>query len=226
MLNFTVKSAAFACAILIASSAQAAPAKDWSQNFTETAVGAFMAGNPAAPNKVVEYMSYTCPHCASFEVSEAPKIKNPYVSSGKASFEIRNLVLNQVDLTLAMLARCGGKGRYFGNHKYLMANQKTILGKASLISAGTQDKLKSQNITAFMIGAYTDMGLKQMVAQRGITDAQARACLADPSALNKIISLSQGGTEKYNLDHTPSFLINGKYVDAHSAAEITSKFVK
>ena len=75
-----------------------------------------------------------------------------------------------------------------------------------------------------MIGAYSDMGLKPLLAQRGISDAQARVCLADPVALKKIIALSQEGSSKYQIDHTPSFLINGKYTDVHDVTAIVSQF--
>ena len=95
--------------LFTAVAACSAPAKpSWLLSFTVSENGSHIIGNPAAPTKIVEYMSYTCGHCADFENKDAPLLKSQYVATGKASFEIRNLVLNPVDLTAAMLARCGG----------------------------------------------------------------------------------------------------------------------
>ena len=40
-------------------------------------------GNPAAPVNIVDYSSFTCPHCATFHSEVFPKIKEEYVDSGK-----------------------------------------------------------------------------------------------------------------------------------------------
>ena len=45
--------------------AQAKP--NWQLTFSLSAKGGHIVGNPAAANKIVEYASYTCGHCAEFE---------------------------------------------------------------------------------------------------------------------------------------------------------------
>jgi protein-disulfide isomerase len=190
--------------------AYSAPAKtNWLLTFTVTDKGSHIIGNPAAPVKLTEYMSYTCGHCASFESNDAPVLKSQYVATGKASFEIRNYVLNPVDLTAAMLARCGGKGRFFGNHKHLLATQKTWLGKTGKISKATSAKLQTEDYIGYMTGVYVETGLSAIMQQRGVTLAQGKACLADKAAFNTIIAMSDEGT-KLGVDGTPSFLINGE----------------
>jgi protein-disulfide isomerase len=205
---------------------QAAPA-NWSLTFSETPGGGYIVGNPAARNHVVEFASYTCSHCAEFEANEAPSLKSSYVASGKARFEIRALVRDPVDLTLAMLARCGGKGRFFGNHKFLMANQQAILNKADQISAANQAKLKAKDIHGFMLGAYTDMGLAALVSQRGITGPQARICLSDKGALQKILGMGEEASSKYPIKGTPAFVVNGKYAEVQpSVSALSALFIK
>jgi protein-disulfide isomerase len=105
--------------------AQAKP--NWQLTFSLSAKGGHIVGNPASANKIVEYASYTCGHCAEFEEKDAPLVKAQLVATGNSSFEIRNLVRDPLDLTAAMLARCGGKGRFFGRTpspscRLLMAN--------------------------------------------------------------------------------------------------------
>lgn len=202
-------------------SAQAKP--NWLLTFNVTDKGAHVIGNPAAPNKVVEYLSYTCGHCAEFELKEAPLFKAQSVATGKASLEIRNLLLNPIDLTAAMLARCGGKGRFFGNQKHLFATQSVWLGKTKNISAATQAKLKAEDYVGFMTGVYTEIGLGPVMQQRGITPVQAKACLADKASLNAVLDMTDAGSAA-GVSGTPTFMVNGVIQDhIHSAAELKAK---
>lgn len=204
-------------------SATAPAATNWLLQFSQSAKGGHVIGNPAAPNKVVEFASYTCSHCGQFEAQQVPLLKNGYVAKGKVSFEVRNLVRDPVDLTVALLARCGGTGRFFGNHRHFMITQAQWLAKADKISAATEAKAEAGDYAAFVLGAYREMGLSTFAAQRGITDAQARACLADPSALKAVIDMTTEATGTYGINGTPAFVINGKVrEDAHDMASIKS----
>ncbi len=211
----------FAGVAALSTGAAAAPASSkWLSTVTVTDKGAHILGNPAAPNKVVEYLSYTCGHCADFEMKEAPAFKTQFVATGKASLEIRNLVLNPIDLTAAMLARCGGKAKFFGNQKHLLSTQATWLGKAKNISAATQEKLKTQDYTGFMVGTFDEIGLGPIMQQRGIAPAQAKACLADKAAFKMIIGMTEAGSA-LGVRGTPSFLVNGVLQDhIHNTAEL------
>jgi protein-disulfide isomerase len=207
--------AAFISVTAISAGLLAAPAPNkWLSTVAVTAKGAHVLGNPAAPKKVVEYLSYTC--------GQSPAFKAQFVSTGKASLEIRNMVLNPVDLTAAVLARCGGKGKFFGNHKQLLSTQSVWLGKTKNISAATQAKLKAQDFSGFMIGTFDEIGLGPIMQQRGITPAQAKACLADKAAFNAVVGMTDAGA-KLGVRGTPSFLINGVLQDhVHSAAELAA----
>jgi protein-disulfide isomerase len=205
----------------LASPAKTEPAKtDWLTIVTVTDKGAHIIGNPAAPNKVVEYLSYTCSHCADFEIKESPSFKAQYVATGKASLEIRNYLLNPVDLTAAMLARCGGSSRFFGNQKHLFATQSAWLGKARNISAATQAKLKTKDYAGFMTGAYAETGLGPIMQQRGISSARAKACLTDKAALDTVINMTDRGAAA-GVKGTPTFMVNGVLQDhIHSFSEL------
>ena len=196
--------------MLGAIAANSAPAKpNWLSTFALSDKGSHVIGNPAAPTKVVEYMSYTCGHCATFEATDAPVFKSQYVATGKASFEIRNLVLNPVDLTAAMLARCGGKSRFFGNHKHLLVTQKTWLADTGKISKATDAKLQAEDYAGYMVGVYTETGLSRIMQQRGITPAQGKACLTDKAALKAVLDMSDEGT-KLGIHGTPTFMVDGR----------------
>ena len=202
--------------LLGAAAVYSAPAKTvWLSTFTLSDAGSHIIGNPAAPTKIVEYMSYTCGHCASFENNDAPLFKAQYVATGKASFEIRNLVLNSVDLTAAMLARCGGKARFFGNHKHLLATQAKWLASTGNISKATDAKLQSKDYVGYMTGVYTETGLSAIMQQRGVTPARGKACLADKLAFKAILDMSDEGG-KLGVRSTPTFMVDGRVeADVH-----------
>ena len=93
---------------LFPAAVQAAPAKDWSRTVTLTKEGAHLIGNPAAKTRLVEYVSYTCPHCAHFVAEGTTPLKAGWVAKGLVAVEVRHLVRDRYDLVAALLARCGG----------------------------------------------------------------------------------------------------------------------
>jgi protein-disulfide isomerase len=218
--------AAGAAVALVAPVMVAAAPANWLQTFTQSAEGGHIIGNPAAATKVVEYASYTCSHCKQFETDDAPLLKSNYVAKGKTSFEIRNLVRDPLDLTVAMLARCGGKGRFFGNHRHFMATQSQWMAKAQSISTATEALLQTENYAGFMVGAYREMGLGAFAKQRGITEPQALTCLKDPVALQKILAMTDKAVGPLKIEGTPAFLVNGKVVHAHDLAELRAHLPK
>lgn len=214
--------AAFTGALALIGSAAlaAAPAKPaWLLTFTVSPIGGHIIGNPAAAIKLVEYASYTCGHCATFETTEAPMLKTQYIAEGKVSFEVRNLVRDEIDLTAAMLARCGGKGRFFGNHRHLMATQAQWMDD-SKITSPTVAKLQANDLFGFMLAAHTELGLDKVMQARGITPAKAKACVTDAAALDQILAMTDEAVGPLGLTGTPSFLVNGNRVDGHDLASL------
>jgi protein-disulfide isomerase len=212
-----------AATVVVLATASVAAAPAWLTTFTKSAKGGHIIGNPAAATKVVEYASYTCGHCADFEGSDAPALKSQYVAGGKVSFEIRNLVRDPLDLTAALLARCGGAGRFFGNHKQLMATQGQWANDAKL-SKATTAKWEADDVTGFMQAAYTELGLSVIMQARGVTVAQGKACLADKASLDQVLAMTSEATGPLGMTGTPSFLVNGKVVQAHNLATLKTHF--
>lgn len=210
VLSFVIAVSAIAGGTQIA--AQVKP--NWQMTFSLSAKGGHIVGNPAAANKIVEYASYTCGHCAEFEAEDVPLVKAQLVATGKTNFEVRNLVRDPLDLTAAMLARCGGKGRFFGNHKLLMATQSQWADGRKL-SKPTIALLDAKNTIGFMQAAYSELGLDKIMAQRGITPVQAKACLASRPAFNAIIAMTDEAIDTLKVTSTPTLFVNGKKIDGH-----------
>jgi predicted DsbA family dithiol-disulfide isomerase len=56
-------------------------------------------------------------------------------------------------------------------------------------------------------------GFQQIAARFGVTGPRARQCLADPKGTEKLIRITKAADDA-GITHTPTFLINGKVMDA------------
>ncbi|KKW94147.1 thioredoxin domain-containing protein [Sphingobium chungbukense] len=194
---------------LPASAPAAAPAPDWVAQVTLSPTGGHVLGNPAAPNKLVEYISYTCPHCAHFVGEASAPLKANYVRTGKVSVEVRNAVRDKYDLTVALLARCGGPKRFFGNHEALFANQEGWMEK---VVAYDKDGAKPTEQKAALRDIGQKTGLYAFMAKRGYKPAQLDACVNDPNAMKQVLAMTDEAWNKVQISGTPGFTLNGTLI--------------
>lgn len=188
----------------------AAPAVNWMNKVAVTPIGGHLNGNPAAKTKLVEYVSYTCPHCAHFVSEASSPLRDNYVRSGQVSVEVRNAVRDRYDLSAALIARCGGPSRFSGNHEALFANQSAWMEQLEAYDRGAA-KPSEQIATLKDIGQNT--GLYALMNKRGYTNAQLDACVANPQAMKQILAMTDEAWNKVKINGTPGFTVNGKRVE-------------
>ena len=148
-------------------------------------------GNPNAPVKIVEYSSFTCPHCATFHLDVLPKIKKKYLDKGLVQLEYREVYFDGPGLWAGLLARCKGDEKYFPMIDLIFKNQKDW-------AKGNIDNVKD--------------GLLSMGRQAGLTDEESLACMQDDNLAEELVVLFQENAKRDNISSTPSFLINGQLV--------------
>ena len=66
-----------------------------------------------APVEVVEYASFTCPHCANFHDTVYDQLKANYIDTGKIKFTYREVYFDKYGMWGSMIARCEPT-RFFG----------------------------------------------------------------------------------------------------------------
>ncbi|MEJ7926422.1 thioredoxin domain-containing protein [Sphingobium sp. AN641] len=184
----------------------------WSETVADTPDGNFLMGNPAAKVKLVEFGSYTCSHCKDFSAEASEEIRK-LVDTGKMSFEFRPYVRDPIDLATALLARCGGKDIFYPLSEQFFANQAAMFEKAQALGDAGYQAAVSAPPAERSVRLASGVGLIDFAKQRGISENQARQCLADVPAAEKIAAGVQKATTDYQLSGTPSFLINGVLVD-------------
>ena len=183
----------------------------WSATVNETPEGNFVMGNPDAKLKLVEYGSFTCSHCADFAETASPEIRER-VDTGKMSYEFRTYVRDPIDLTTALLARCGGKDVFYPLSEQFFANQKAMFDKVQG-QEGTFKGVEQLPPAQRPVAIAQIAGLIDFAKQRGISEDQAKQCLADTATAEKRAKGVEAANNQYQIQGTPSFLINGVLVD-------------
>ena len=197
--------------IVAAASIGAAPAQpNWTSKVSQTPAGAYVLGNPQARVRFVEYLSFTCSHCAKFTGEAAAPIKRDYVSTGNVAVEIRHAVRDQFDFTAALLARCGGPAKFFGNTEAIMARQSIWLADAQLYAARDAEKNAKLPIEAQLKAIAQATGLGAIIKARGVTQPQINVCLSSKVMHKTVLAMTKEAFEERKISGTPHFLINGK----------------
>jgi len=149
-------------------------------------------GDPGAPVTVVEYASFTCPHCASFHIGTFAKLKADYIDTGKVRFIYRDFPLDKASFQASILARCAGSQRFFAFIEVLYSQQQSWSRHADPLVA-----------------------LQTLAGLGGVSPAKYDACLKDRELGDGILSMRVEGEQRYGVISTPSFLVNGvKHVGA------------
>lgn len=187
----------------------AAAPVDWTRRVTQTAQGAFVLGNPAAKTRLVEYVSYTCDHCATF-VGEASAPLKARVAKGGTAVEVRHAVRDPIDLAAALLARCTGPGRFFGAHEKLFATQSQWFGQGVRYAQANQAAIEKAEPAERLKLLAKGAGLSAVV---GLTPAQADACVSNMAAHKPVLAMTDEAWRTRSIPGTPYFLINGQGAD-------------
>lgn len=206
-------------AVAPAQQRRAAVQRDWTQTVTVTAEGGYRMGNPAAPVKLVEYLSLTCPHCAEFSRDGAPRLIQNYVRTGRVSLEYRNFVLNELDLTASMLARCATPQNYFALNHAILASQQQWVSRLNEISPAQRQELGGLPQLQQIRRVSTLVGLDAIAARHGVPAARAQTCLSSQAGLDRLVAMVRAGSAA-GVQGTPTFAINGRIVPANDWASL------
>jgi len=199
----------------------AAPAgQQWMDVVAITPEGGWLAGNPEAPIRLVEYGSLTCPACANFSVTATQALRDDYINSGRVSFELRSVPLHgAIDLILTRLLECAPKESAHPLAEQVWANLPAVTGPMQANQAAIEQSMSLPENQRFV--AFADLaGLLDFFAARGVSRDQATQCLSDPAAIKALAERLQAQSDKDQVTGTPTFFINGSRVDEISWAPI------
>ena len=200
MMNFSRSLTAAAVSVTLSLGAFAAFAQDAADVDTSGIVEMQM-GNPDAAVTVIEYASYTCPHCANFHANGFKDLKADFIDDGQINFIYREVFFDRPGLWASIVARCGegAENRFFGITEMLYERQGDL----------------QQNDPAAVVES-----LKTIGRTAGLSDADLDACLQDADNAQALYARFVQTTEEDGVSSTPTFMINGEQVSNRPYPEL------
>ena len=183
--------------------------KKWTEVVVQTPEGGFRMGNPDAPVKLVEYASFTCPHCKHFADTGIAPLKEKYISTGKVSWEFRSFLIHGPDAPLTLLMSCRGPEPFFALTEQLYAGQDDMMKKFIAVSPDEQQRVAGLPVVDAYKAQAEEGGLYGFFGARGLPRAQADACLSNQKAIDQLAAW-QTKIQEDGINSTPTFVINGE----------------
>lgn len=156
-------------------------------------------GAEDAPVEIIEYASYTCPHCANFHKGPYKQLKKDFIDTGKVKFVYREVYFDRYGLWASMVARCAGPEKFFGISDLIYE------GQAEWTRAGGPAEIVDE--------------LRKIGRLAGIDNDQLEACLQDGTRAQTLVAWYQENAERDGVQATPSFVMNGKKIENQSYDE-------
>ena len=162
-------------------------------------LGEMSLGDANAPITVIEYASMTCPHCAHFSETTFPELKKRYIDTGKVRFIFREFPLDRLALAGFVLARCAGPDKYFPVIETLFAQQRDWVVQKPL------------------------QPLLAIFKQVGMNEETFNSCLDNQQLAEGIDKVRSQAADKFGVNSTPTFFVNGKRVNGALTIEEMEK---
>jgi protein-disulfide isomerase len=148
-------------------------------------------GNPNAKVIVKVFSSLTCPHCANFHTSIFNNLKKDYIDKDLVRFEHHAFPLDLAALNAEVIVRC----QINNEKKFELLGE--IYKKQKTWAVGSD--IKKINSLIKKVGLNFDL-----------TEDKMDACLKNDNAQDEILNERIQAQKKYNIDSTPTIIVNEK----------------
>ena len=145
-------------------------------------------GNKNAKISIIAYESLTCSHCANFHIDVLPDLKKEYIDTGLAKIEFRHFPLDVAAFNASKIAQCKNDGESNILNSLYLNQSKWVKGK-------TIEEVNES--------------LKRFLVSEGIK-VDFDKCTTDKSIEDFILNDRIEGVKKFNVNATPTIIINDK----------------
>lgn len=161
-------------------------------------------GKPDAKIAIVEYASLSCSHCANFHNKVLPDFKAKYLDTGAARLIVREFPTSERALVAHMLTRCAAPDK-----------APALLGEL----------FHKQDEWAFSNGDPTPKLKEFATGVGGMTGEAFDACVKDQKLFDKLVANFSAAGDKFGINATPTFFIDGKRVNDAATMETFDKLL-
>ena len=164
-------------------------------------------GNSDAKVTVKVFSSLTCPHCADFHISIYENLKKDFIDKGLVKFEHHAFPLDLAALNAEIIVRC------HVNNEEKFKLLKKIYEKQKDWAIGSD------------INKIND-SIKKIGAELNLEDKKMSKCLNDDKVQDDILNQRIDAQKKYNIESTPTIVINEKKYTGKSNYEQFKKAIE
>jgi len=161
-------------------------------------------GKPDAKVTIVEYASLSCSHCANFHNKVFPDLKAKYLDTGAAKLIVREFPTSERALVAHMLTRCAAPDK-----------------AAGLLT----EMFHKQDEWAFADADPTPKFKEYAMGTGGMTTEAFEACTKDQKLFDKLVANFTAAGDKFGINATPTFFIDGKRVNDAATMETFDKLL-
>ena len=156
----------------------------------------FVVGDKNAPVTIIEYASLSCSHCADFHNNTLDDLIKEYVDTGKARIVFRDFPFNYPALLGSMVLRCIPEDvRYDYMNALFQLQPKWVVRE----------------------NAKSTQELYKIMQSGGMTKEEFETCTNNVELENTILQALIAAQNEFNIQSTPSFLINGNLVEGNKS---------
>ena len=160
-----------------------------SNSIDSETIDEMVLGNEDASVVLIEYASFTCPHCRNFHEESFLKLKKDYIEPGHVKYIFREVYFDKYGLWAAMVARCGGSKKYFGLIDLIFKKQDEW-------TTGDVDEVVAK--------------LERIGKISGMSETEIQNCMQNNTKARALVEKYRENALKDDIKSTPSFIINGK----------------
>ena len=147
-----------------------------------------VSGQDDAKITIIAYESLTCSHCADFHNNIYPLLKKEFIDTGLVKIEFRHFPLDIVALNASKISQC---------------KQDQSLEIMMSLYSDQQAWIKGKTIEE------ANENLEKFVANKNF-NLDFEKCISDKKIEDFVLSDRIEGTKKFEINSTPTIIINGK----------------
>ena len=161
-------------------------------------------GGEDAKITIIVYESLTCGHCADFHKNVYPDLKKNFIEKGLLRIEFRHFPLDIAAFNASKIGQCKNDGNPDVLNILFLGQKKWAIGKTP--------EEATKHLKKFLIDESIKVDFEK--------------CLADKAIEDYVLNDRIEGVKKFNVNATPTIIINDKKFDKTLNYKILKEYLK